>query len=59
MEQEQLQALYEASHATETTKANLCELSQKLALIVGGAKLSEIKCLKNAKTGELFYTRCK
>ena len=59
MDQAQLKAIYEASNPSDKTKANFNELSKKLALIVGGAKLSEIQCLKNEKTGELYYTRCK
>ena len=59
MEQTQLKAIYEAAHSTSDTKANFRELSQKLALIAGGAKLNQIKCLKNEKTGECLYVRCK
>lgn len=59
MDQAQLKAIYEASHSSDKTKDNFSELSQKLSLIVGGAKLSEIQCLINEKTGEKYYTRCK
>lgn len=59
MDQAQLKAIYEASHSSDKTKDNFSELSQKFALIVGGAKLSEIKCLTNEQTGEKYYTRCK
>lgn len=59
MDQAQLKAIYEASHSSGKTKDNFSELSQKLTLIVGGAKLTEIQCLINEKTGEKYYTRCK
>ena len=59
MDQAQLKAIYEASHSSAGTKANFDDLSKKLALIVGGAKLTEIQCLINEKTGEKYYTRCK
>ena len=59
MDQAQLKAIYEASHSSGKTTANFSELTQKLALIVGGAKLSEIRCFINEKTGEKYYTRCK
>ena len=59
MNQTQLKAIYEAAHSTDRAKENFSELSQKLALIAGGAKLNQIKCLKNEKTGECLYVRCK
>ena len=59
MDQEKMRVLFEASCANDQTKANLDELSQKLALIVGGARQKELVCMINAKTGEKFYTRCR
>ena len=59
MDQSQLKAIHEASRSSGKTKENFSELSQKFALIVGGAKLTEIQCLINEKTGKKYYTRCK
>lgn len=59
MEQETLKKHYDAFHSNDETTVNYKELHQKLDLIIGGAKLTEIKELKNEKTGEVYYTRCK
>ena len=59
MYQEDMKMEYERQRSTEAAAKIRSELSAKYALILGGAKPSEIEELINEKTGEKFYTRVK
>ena len=59
MDQASLKTEYDRNHSTGSAERIHREMKAKLALIVGGAKPSEIVCLKNEKTGGEFYTRKK